>query len=162
MGWKTRKQGPLNLHKQSSYEFTETGAACTGPAWVYTTSLYIYYGFQLSIFMDFLNVRISGSLILVPSLELSSFCLFVLYNSDVFYLVFYFISFYYYDLKDCFLMRDRQEVDTDVRQGQYELEEKKQKKKCGLCCCKCSIRILLGQQEHLLLLLRFLSVTTEF
>lgn len=68
--------------------------------------------------MGFLNVRISESLILVPSLELSSFCLFVLYNSDVFYLIFYFISFYYYDLKDCFLMRDRQEVDTDVRQGQ--------------------------------------------
>lgn len=32
-GWRTtRKQSPLNKHEQISYEFTDTKAACTGPA----------------------------------------------------------------------------------------------------------------------------------
>lgn len=32
-GWRTtRKQSPLNQDEQSSFEFTDTKTACTGPA----------------------------------------------------------------------------------------------------------------------------------
>jgi hypothetical protein len=45
-----RKQGPLNQHDQSTYELTETEAACTGPAKVCTRS-FVYLLCVYIIFM---------------------------------------------------------------------------------------------------------------
>jgi hypothetical protein len=53
--------------------------ACRGPA----HCLCVYYGFQCSVFMGFLRVQTSGSLILVPFLGLFSSYWFVLSKFDV-------------------------------------------------------------------------------
>lgn len=58
----------------------------------------LYYGFPFSVFMGFLNLWISGSLFVVPSLGLFSFCVFVLSICDIsafglpYYITLYFIS----------------------------------------------------------------------
>ena len=44
-------------HYQSSYELTETEAACTGPAQVCTSHLHICYGSQFSFLMRFLSAN---------------------------------------------------------------------------------------------------------
>lgn len=43
--------------------------------------LCMYYDFHFSVFMEFLSISTSGSLILVPSPGLFSFCWFVLFNN---------------------------------------------------------------------------------
>lgn len=50
----------MNQHDQSSYEFTETETAGTGPAWV--CSRYSAYTLWLhfSIFMGFLSIQASS------------------------------------------------------------------------------------------------------
>jgi hypothetical protein len=69
--------------------------------------------------VGFLTVGMSGSLVLAPSLGITSFCLFVLSNPNV--LVLSFILFYYYTLEVCFLMRDRKGVDSGGRGDGEEL-----------------------------------------
>ena len=68
--------------------------------------LHIHYGFQFSVFMGFLNVQLSGSLSLLPSLGLFSFCLFCLIPMCKF--LFYLIIFYFITIPKkpiCFLVR---------------------------------------------------------
>jgi hypothetical protein len=40
-----KKTWPSKATEKSSYELTETVAACTGHAWVKTTSFYVHHGF---------------------------------------------------------------------------------------------------------------------
>jgi hypothetical protein len=58
-------------------------AALTGPHGSAPSLLQKYYGFQFSIFMRFLSVQMSDSLIFMPSFRLISFCLLVMSNSSV-------------------------------------------------------------------------------
>lgn len=75
-----RKQLSVN-QQQSSYDFTETEAACTRPA---LGPLCLYYNFQFSVFMGFLSVQMNEFLIIMPSLRLFFFFLLVcLFNLDV-------------------------------------------------------------------------------
>lgn len=90
--WRTpRNKGTLNQHAQSSYELAKSAAARIGPPC-------LCYGFQFSDFMGFLSVKMNGSLTLVPSLGLFSFCWLVLYNFYVIvfvlpcYILFYFFN----------------------------------------------------------------------
>lgn len=74
-----------------------------------TGVLDLYYDFQFSVFVGFLEVQTSGSLcvylFLVPYLGLFSFCLLVLSCSNVLVFVyFYSILFYYYPLEACFFV----------------------------------------------------------
>lgn len=93
--WRTpRNQGPLSQHAQSSYELAKTAAACIGAA---QGPPCLCYGFQFSEFMGSLSVKMSGSLTLVPSLGLFSFCWLGLSNFCVLvfvlpcYILFYFL-----------------------------------------------------------------------
>lgn len=52
----TKKAKPSKSIEQSSYNFTGTVAARTGPARVSPGPLGIYSSFQLSVFMGFLSV----------------------------------------------------------------------------------------------------------
>jgi hypothetical protein len=70
----TRRTSPSKSTEQSLYELTETEAASTGPARVCTRSPVYTLQLSVSIFMGFLRVWTRGSLILVPSLGLLSFC----------------------------------------------------------------------------------------
>ena len=74
-----RKQGNLNQHEKISYKLTETEAAFIGPE---PCPLHLYYGFKLRVFVGFMSVQMSVSLILVPIPGLFSFCWFVLCNLD--------------------------------------------------------------------------------
>lgn len=79
-----RKQDLLHQQYRYTYELTGTGAA-----WVLTRS----FAYLLClVFMEF--PKMSGSLFLAPPLGLFSFCLFVLFNSDVLVL-FSLIVFYF-------------------------------------------------------------------
>lgn len=73
-GW--RVHGPLSQHEQRPYELSETNESAQGlhgsPC-----PLAIYYDFQCTTFAGFLCVPMSGSLILMPSVGLSAFSLFV-------------------------------------------------------------------------------------
>lgn len=83
------EQDPLNQHEQSSYERAETEAACSRPVGV-CNSAYIHYGFQFTVFMGFLGVQMSGSLIFVRSL------LFVLSNCNrLVFVLSYYILFHF-------------------------------------------------------------------
>ena len=98
-------------------------------------ALHIHYSFPFSVFMVFLSVQTSGSLILVPSLGFFSFCLFILSNSDVigfvclFYPVtFYFVIFYYYPLEACLFSNERQkgiQIGEEVGRNWEEFREGK-------------------------------------
>ena len=70
-----RKQVSVNQQQQSSYDFTETEAACTRPA---LGPLCLYYNFQFSVFMGFLSVQMSEFLIIMPFLGALFFLLFCL------------------------------------------------------------------------------------
>ena len=75
--WRTSRKGEaLNQHDQSSYELTETEIHTRGPDEATPRPLHIHYGFHVSASVECLSVGMSGSLILVPSLGLFSFCLF--------------------------------------------------------------------------------------
>jgi hypothetical protein len=63
------KKTPL-INWGSSYELTETEAASTGWHWSTSDPPHIYYTFQISNFLWFLSVWMSGTLILMPSLGL--------------------------------------------------------------------------------------------
>lgn len=71
-----RAHGPQSQHEQSPYELSETNEPAQGlhgsPC-----PLAIYYDFQCTTFAEFLCVPVSGSLILMPSVGLSAFSLFV-------------------------------------------------------------------------------------
>lgn len=71
----TNKQSPLKQHKQSSYELTDTEAACTGTAGVLHQALCTFMMVSsLLFFMGFLSAQLRGPLIIVPALGLFSFC----------------------------------------------------------------------------------------
>ena len=55
--------------------------------------LCVYNGFQFSVLMGFLSVRMSGSLTVVPSLGLFSSCWFALFNTNVVVSVFILLHF---------------------------------------------------------------------
>lgn len=77
-----------------------------------------------SIFMGLLSVRISGSLILVPSLGLISFCWFALssfYVIDFVLSSFILLHFTISQKPSSFLVRDRKVVDSDQRGDGEEL-----------------------------------------
>ena len=68
-GWRIPgEKSLLNQHDQSSYELTETEAACTGSV---PGLLCTYHGFQLSVFMRLLSVT-------TDSCAFSSICFFYL------------------------------------------------------------------------------------
>jgi hypothetical protein len=56
--------------------------------------LYVYDGFQFSVFMDFLSVQMSASLTLVRSLGFFSFCLFYTVLVCSFFILSYHISYH--------------------------------------------------------------------
>ena len=68
-------------------------------------------------------MQVSGSLILMPSLGLFSFSLFVLSNSSVLVFVLSLLYFIYFPLEACSLTRDRKEVYLDGRVGGRNWEE---------------------------------------
>lgn len=59
--------------------------------------LCVHYVFQFSVFMVFLSVQMNpGSLFVVPSLWIFSFCLYVLFFSDVLVSILYILLYYNY------------------------------------------------------------------
>jgi hypothetical protein len=65
--------------------------------------LHIYNDAQVSVFVGFVSVQMSGSLLLLLSVGLFSFCLFILFNSYM--LVF--VLFYYYPIEACLFSNER-------------------------------------------------------
>jgi hypothetical protein len=64
----SRRTRPSESTKQGPYELTETEAASTGPTWVYIPGPpSVYYSYQLSRVMEFLNMRTSGFLTFVAA-----------------------------------------------------------------------------------------------
>ena len=63
-----RTRGPFNQHDQCSYELTETERACIGLACIYIRSPMSTLLLPTSVFMGFLSVQMSGSLIHLASL----------------------------------------------------------------------------------------------
>jgi hypothetical protein len=121
----TQKQGRLNQFDPSSYELTETEAACLPQAaWVCTRSSAYILWLLVYGFYGVLKCVTNGSLIPVPSSR-ALFLLFVLPNFIVliFVLSFYFILFYY--LVICFLIRKRDPDRRGHRQGPGGVERRK-------------------------------------
>jgi hypothetical protein len=107
----TYETRPSNQHAQKSQRQRQCAQSLRGSV---PDLLHIYYGFQCSGFMEVFGVQTNGSLILVPSLVLFSFSFSVLSSSHVLvFILSYYILFYYYTLEACFLMRDREGVDSD-------------------------------------------------
>lgn len=77
------KQGSLNQHEQSSYEFTDTEAACTRPEPSSPGLLCISYGFQFSVFMRLLSMQMSKSLILMLSIGQFSFSFGLFFSTSI-------------------------------------------------------------------------------
>lgn len=69
-----KPQGPLHHHEQHSYELTETGAACPGPAQVCTRASVLILGLPMQCSHEIPGVQMSGTLTLVPSLGFFYFC----------------------------------------------------------------------------------------
>lgn len=90
--WRTTgKQGPLKKLSKAHMD-SETKAASTGTTWVCTRPSVYIVKFWFSIYMRFLSVWMSRSLIVVTSLRLFSLCQFALSNSVI--MVFSFILVY--------------------------------------------------------------------
>lgn len=87
--WEWKKQGPVNQHEQSSHKLVETEAAYSGPHQV-------LYSFQFGVFIGFLGMQMSGSLIFMPSLGLFSFCWLAVSNFNVTIFV---LSYYILNIK---------------------------------------------------------------
>lgn len=84
-----------------------------------TVPLRIYHHIQFCAFMGFLCVYTCMPLCIYVFLGLFFFCLFICFVFFPFFVVvdddvlFHHISFYYYELDECFLKGDRKELDSN-------------------------------------------------
>lgn len=107
----TRRTRPSKSTQASSYELTETGAACPGPARVCTRSFaYIYICVQFSVFIGFLSKSVScafsWALFLLFACLVQLQCVVFLFYLIIFYLL-CLIVFYYYPLEACLVSSER-------------------------------------------------------
>lgn len=108
-----------------THDLTDSEAAYTGPDGPHKV-LWVYIMTASLVFIGFLSVWTSGSLILVPSFVSFSFCLFVLSNSNIVlgFVLFYFIILHCIIIpwvSVCFPKRDRKAVGLERRGCRMEL-----------------------------------------